>query len=134
MSIVSSSITATKPKISNSFKLLIGPTVAEIQRKYEILSDIVIEYNEKVHSFYSYIYSKNNNSTMSLIVYYEVPKVQLVEAVKQKFDNFKKNVVLIANRNWGIEGEIFHTFPIMTTKLVKLSPSNSIFMILYEVI
>src|SRR5215208_1199616 len=33
-----------KPKMSNSFELLTGPTVAEIQKKYEILSDIITEY------------------------------------------------------------------------------------------
>jgi hypothetical protein len=128
-----SSITTTKPKISNSFELLTGPTVAEIQKEYEILSAIVIEYNWKVHDSQSYILS-NNNFTMSLIVYYEIPKGQLVEAVKQKFSNFTKNAVIIPNKNWWIEGEVFHTFPVMTTKLVKLSPSNSIFMILYGVI
>src|SRR5215204_1766495 len=34
-----------KLKMSNSFELLTGPTVAEIQKKYEILSDIVTEHN-----------------------------------------------------------------------------------------
>jgi hypothetical protein len=38
-----------KPKMFNSFELLTGPTVAEIQKKYEILSDIVSEYGGKVH-------------------------------------------------------------------------------------
>ena len=40
---------APKPKMSNSLELLTGP-INEIQRKYEILSDIVItEYNGKVY-------------------------------------------------------------------------------------
>ena len=34
-----------KPKMSNSFELLQGPSIDIIQRKYEILSDIVTEYN-----------------------------------------------------------------------------------------
>jgi hypothetical protein len=35
--------------MSNSFELLQG-SIAEVQKKYEILSDIVIiEYNDKVH-------------------------------------------------------------------------------------
>jgi hypothetical protein len=38
-----------KPKIYNSFELLTGPTIAEIQKKYEILSDIVIEAGGKTH-------------------------------------------------------------------------------------
>ena len=37
-----------KPKMSNSFELLTGP-IADIQKKYEILSGIVTEYNGKVH-------------------------------------------------------------------------------------
>ncbi len=71
MSIASS--TTTKPKMSNSLELLTGLTVAEIQKKYEILSAIVIEYSGKVHDSQPCILS-NNNSTMSLIVYYEVPE------------------------------------------------------------
>src|SRR5215204_2688061 len=38
--------TQLKPKMSNSFELLQG-SISEIQKKYEILSDIVSEYNGK---------------------------------------------------------------------------------------
>src|SRR5918995_6479983 len=58
-----------KPKMSNYFELLTGP-ILDIQKKYEILSDIVSEYNGKVHGSQSHIVANNN---MSLIVYYEVP-------------------------------------------------------------
>ena len=34
--------------MSNSLELLFG-SILEIQKKYEILSDIIIEYNGKVH-------------------------------------------------------------------------------------
>ena len=51
--------------MSNSFKLLTGP-VSEIQKKYEILSDIVSEANGKVHGSQSHIIA---NNSMSLIVY-----------------------------------------------------------------
>ena len=61
----------SKPKMSNSLELLTGPIV-DIQRKYEILSDIVSEYNGKVHGSQSHIMQNNN---ISLIVYYEVLKV-----------------------------------------------------------
>ena len=37
-----------KPKMSNSFELLTGP-IETIQKKYEILSDLVTEHNGKVH-------------------------------------------------------------------------------------
>lgn len=60
-----------KPKMSNSLELLTG-TILDIQRKYEILSDIVSEYNGKVHGSQSHIMQNNN---ISLIVYYIVVKV-----------------------------------------------------------
>jgi hypothetical protein len=73
-----------KPKMSNSFELLTGP-IEIIQKKYEILSDIVIvEYGGKVHGSQSHIFA--NNNSMQLIVYYEVPLGQRDE-VKQKFNN-----------------------------------------------
>ena len=66
--------------MSNSFELLTGP-VSEIQKKYEILSDIVIvEYGGKVHGSQSHIFANN----IQLIVYYEVPLGQRDE-VKRKF-------------------------------------------------
>jgi hypothetical protein len=73
-----------KPKMSNSFELLTGP-VSEIQKKYEILSDIVSETNGKVHGSQSHIGANNN---ISLIVYYEVPaEGNKSEEVKQRFNN-----------------------------------------------
>ena len=75
-----------KPKMSNSFELLTGP-VSEIQKKYEILSDIVIvEYGGKVHGSQSHIIANNLNS---LIVYYEVPEGKR-EEVKRKFENYRR--------------------------------------------
>ena len=38
-----------KPKMSNSFELLTGPSIETVQKNYEVLSDIVTEYNGKVH-------------------------------------------------------------------------------------
>jgi len=73
-----------KPKMSNSFELLTGP-VSDTQKKYEILSDIVTEYNGKVHGSQSHIITANNS--ISLIVYYEVPEGKR-EEVKQKFNTF----------------------------------------------
>jgi hypothetical protein len=43
-----SSFAASKPKISNPFELLQG-SIGVIQKKYEILSDIVIEVSGCVH-------------------------------------------------------------------------------------
>lgn len=72
---------APKPKMSNSFELLTGP-INEIQRKYEILSDLVTEYNGKVHGSQSHI----SSNAISLVVYYEVPEGKR-EEVKQRFNN-----------------------------------------------
>ena len=55
--------------MSNSFELLTGP-IDMIQKKYEILSDIVLEHNGKVHGSQSH---NVTNNSMQLIVYYEVP-------------------------------------------------------------
>ena len=59
----------SKPKMSNSFELLTGP-IDMIQKKYEVLSDIVLEHNGKVHGSQSH---NVTNNSMQLIVYYEVP-------------------------------------------------------------
>lgn len=57
--------------MSNSFELLTGPTVADIKKKYEILSDIVSEYNGNVHGSQRDIDPKTG--LLDLLVYYEVP-------------------------------------------------------------
>ncbi len=83
--------TQPKPKMSNSFELLTGP-VAEIQKKYEILSDLVIvEYNGKVHGSQSHNVS---NNSMQLIVYYEVP-LGMRDEVKRKFENLVRSQVAL---------------------------------------
>ena len=77
-----------KPNMSNSFEYLQGSIIDTIQKKYEILSDIVSEHNGKVHGSQSHIVASN---LISLIVYYEVPQGQRDEA-KRKFEN----IVLIS--------------------------------------
>jgi hypothetical protein len=57
--------------MSNSFELLTGP-IDTIQKKYEILSEIVTEHNGKVHGSQSHIVGGSGN-IISLVVYYEVP-------------------------------------------------------------
>ena len=69
-----------KPKMSNSFELLQGP-IETIQKKCEILSDIVSENNGEVHGSQSPMIS---NNSMSLIVYFEVPQGRLKE-FKRRF-------------------------------------------------
>jgi hypothetical protein len=82
----------TKPKMSNSFELLTG-SIQDIQKKYEMLSDIVTEYNGKVHGSQSHIVA---NNSMSLIVYYEVPLGQR-EQVKRKFNDFVLSIISRTN-------------------------------------
>ena len=77
--------------MSNSFELLTGP-IDTIQKKYEILSDLVIvEHGGKVHGSQSH---NVTNNSMQLIVYYEVPLGQRDE-VKQKFDNMIRNLMTL---------------------------------------
>ena len=75
-----------KPKMSNSLELISGP-VSEVQRKYELLSDIVTEVNGRVHGSQSTV----NGNNISLVVYYEVPaEGNTRDLVKQRF----KSIVL----------------------------------------
>jgi hypothetical protein len=76
--------TTPKQKTSNSVELLTGPIDA-IQKKYETLSDIVSEYNGKVHG--SQRDRDPKTGLLDLLVYYEVPLGQR-EEVKRKFSNF----------------------------------------------
>jgi hypothetical protein len=62
--------TTPKQKTSNSVELLTGPIDA-IQKKYETLSDIVSEYNGKVHG--SQRDRDPKRGLLDLLVYYEVP-------------------------------------------------------------
>jgi hypothetical protein len=73
-----------KPKMSNSFELLTGP-IGTIQKKYELLSDLVTEHNGKVHG--SQRDRDPKTCLIDLLVYYEVPLGQRDE-VKRKFNDF----------------------------------------------
>jgi hypothetical protein len=85
-----------KPKMSNSVELIQG-RFEDIQKKYEILSDIVTEYNGKVHGSQSNVMPRDNS--ISLMVYYEVPEGKR-EEVKQRFNNsIRNNQINIYQRN-----------------------------------
>ncbi|HEX6646770.1 MAG TPA: hypothetical protein VF047_06285 [Nitrososphaeraceae archaeon] len=91
--------TTHKPKMFNSFELLTG-SIQDIQRKHEILSDIVSEYNRKVHGSQRG-HDPKTGQLSDLLVYYEVPAEgnNKREEVKQKFNNFiaRNNIVLQRN-------------------------------------
>jgi hypothetical protein len=74
--------TQPKPKMSNSFELLTG--LLQMFKKYKILSDIVSEYNDKVHG--SQRDRDPKTGLIDLLVYYEVPEGKR-EEVKQKLEN-----------------------------------------------
>jgi hypothetical protein len=76
--------------MSNSFELLTGP-IDTIQKKYEILSNIVTDLGGKVHGSQSHIIQ---NNSISLIVYYEVPEGKREEC-KQKFNTVTKNNLIL---------------------------------------
>ena len=80
-----------KPKMSNSFEYLQG-SIAEIQQKYEILSDIVTEYGGKVHG--SQRDRDPKIGLIDLLVYYEVPDGKR-EEVKQKFSTLVRNQMVL---------------------------------------
>jgi len=88
--------TQPKPKMSNSFEYLQG-SITEIQKKYEILSDIVSEYNGKVHG--SQRDRDPKTGIIDLLVYYEVPIGQRDE-VKSKFVNSIQNQTVLQQRNY----------------------------------
>jgi len=77
-----------KPKMSNSFELLTGP-IQDIQRKYEILSDIVSEFGGKVHGSQRG-QDPRTEQLVDLLVYYEVPEGKR-EEVKKKFNSIIRN-------------------------------------------
>jgi hypothetical protein len=74
-----------KPKMSTSFELLQG-SILQVQKQYEVLSDIVIDTGGKVHG------SQRDRDTrtglLDLLVYYEVPEGKRDE-VKRKFEFIK---------------------------------------------
>jgi hypothetical protein len=77
-----------KPKMSNSLELLTG-SIDSVQKKYEILSDIISDLGGKTHGSQSQITGNN----ISLIVYYEVPEGKR-EEVKFQF----KNSIIVLTR------------------------------------
>ena len=78
--------------MSNSFELLTGP-IDSIQKKYEILSDIVIvEYRGRIHG--SQKDRDPKTGLIDLLVYYEVPLGQR-EEVKNQSSN---SIVTILNK------------------------------------
>jgi len=77
------------PKMSNSFEYLQG-SIKEIQKKYEILSDIVTGCGGRVHG--SQRDRDPKTGLIELLVYYEVHLGQR-EEVKRKFNDFVLSII-----------------------------------------
>ena len=77
-----------KPKMSNSLEFLSG-SISWVQKKYEILSDIVSPVAGKCHGSQYHV----NGNLISLIVYFEIPEGKR-EEVKQKLITEKNKIIL----------------------------------------
>ena len=69
--------------MSNSFEFSTGP-IETVQKNYEVLSNIVTEYNGKVHG--SQKDRDPKTGLLDLLVYYEVP-VGNREEIKRRYQN-----------------------------------------------
>ena len=79
-----------KPTMDNSYELLSGSSVSDIQKQYEILSDVVRDSGGKVHG--SQRDRDPKTGLLDLLVYYEVPEGKR-EEVKIKINNFKVQII-----------------------------------------
>jgi len=72
--------------MDNSLEILQG-SADTIRKQYELLADLIKEYNGKTHGSQSHILA---NNSIQLIVYYEVPE-GLREEIKRTFEFYSKN-------------------------------------------
>ncbi|HET7643634.1 MAG TPA: hypothetical protein VFK40_09010 [Nitrososphaeraceae archaeon] len=77
-------------KTSYSFELLTGLKIVEIQKKYEILTGIIIAANGKIQG--SQLDRDPTTGNPGMLIYYEIPRI--IE-VKRKFNSSIKNMVLM---------------------------------------
>ena len=72
-----------KQPMDNSLEILHG-SADTIRKQYEVLSDLIKEYNGKTHGSQSHILADNS---IQIIVYYEVPE-GMRDEIKKAFENF----------------------------------------------
>lgn len=80
-----------KQPTDNSLEILQGSSTDAIRNQYEVLADLIKEYNGKTHGSQSHILS---NDSIQLIVYYEVPE-GMREELKRKFKDFTRNEIKV---------------------------------------
>jgi hypothetical protein len=76
-----------KQPVDNSLEILQGTSPDTIRKQYEVLTDLIKEYNGKIHGSQSHILASNS---IQLIVYYEVPE-GMREEIKRTFESFTRN-------------------------------------------
>jgi hypothetical protein len=80
-----------KQSMDNSLEILQGSSIDTIRKQYEVLADLIREYNGKTHGSQSHILP---NNSIQLIVYYEVPE-GIREEIKRKYKDFIRNEIKI---------------------------------------
>ncbi len=80
-----------KQPMDNSLEILEGSSPDAIRKQYEVLADLVKEYNGKIHGSQSHILA---NDSIQLIVYYEVPEGMRGE-IKKLFESFTRDEIKI---------------------------------------
>ena len=76
-----------KQPMDNSLEILEAPSPKAIRKQYEVLTDLVKEYNGKIHGSQSHILA---NDSIQLFVYYEVPE-GMRDEIKRMFESFTKD-------------------------------------------
>lgn len=82
--------TSIKQPMDNSMEILYGSADAII-KQYEVLSDLIKEFNGKTHGSQSH--SLQNNS-LQIVVYYEVPE-GMRDKIKGMFSAYRRNEIKI---------------------------------------
>jgi hypothetical protein len=77
--------------MDTSLEILQGSSSDTIRKQYEVLADLIREYNGKTHGSQSHILP---NNSIQLIVYYEVPE-GIREEIKRKYEDFIRNEIKI---------------------------------------
>ena len=84
-----------KQPVDNSLEILQGSSTDEIRNRYEVLADLIQEYNGKTHGSQSHVLA---NDSVQLIVYYEVPE-GMRDEIKRKFRDFTRNEIKVYPHN-----------------------------------
>jgi hypothetical protein len=80
---------SNKQPMDNSLEILEAPSPKAIRKQYEVLTDLVKEYNGKIHGSQSHILA---NDSIQLFVYYEVPE-GMRDEIKRMFESFTKDEI-----------------------------------------